>query len=197
MREGVPEATVDPHGDVSGGPHLSGVAVVVHQLQLSELINSLRLETPCVHTHTHTQSLRWMEEAGCRHRCALGKGASDSRRSLTVSLHEHFPAGLAVSVRSREQGMLGDGRWGVGDDVVIFSSQLVVLRRPHLPVMMNRYDNPGGFSATIRSASERSSPVCSPLPLGLPGDGDSCSHSVGGLIVCVSVGDTGELRVLL
>lgn len=42
-----PEATVDPHGDVSGGPDLSGVHVVVHQLRVSQLLHSLCLETPC------------------------------------------------------------------------------------------------------------------------------------------------------
>ena len=42
-----PEATVDPQSHVSGGPELSGVHVVVHQLRVSELLHPLRLETPC------------------------------------------------------------------------------------------------------------------------------------------------------
>lgn len=51
-----PEATVDPHGDVSGGPDLSWVHVVIHRLRVSQMIDSLCLETSCRVTGVHVES---------------------------------------------------------------------------------------------------------------------------------------------
>lgn len=44
---------------------------------------------------------------------------------LTVPLYEHFPHRLTLTLRGREQGMLGDRRRGVGDDVILFYVQLI------------------------------------------------------------------------
>ena len=51
-----PEATVDPHGDVSGGPDLSWVHVVIHRLRVSQMIDSLCLEASCRVTGVHVES---------------------------------------------------------------------------------------------------------------------------------------------
>lgn len=44
---------------------------------------------------------------------------------LTAPLYEELPNRLALAVRSREQGMLGDGGRGVGDYVVFLHVQLI------------------------------------------------------------------------
>lgn len=44
---------------------------------------------------------------------------------LTVPLYKHFPHWLTLTLRGREQGMLGDRRRGVGDDVILFYVQLI------------------------------------------------------------------------
>lgn len=46
---------------------------------------------------------------------------------LTVPLHEDPPDRLAASVGGGEQGMLGDGRLGVCDDVVVLSPEVVAV----------------------------------------------------------------------
>lgn len=48
---------------------------------------------------------------------------------LTVPLNKDFPHRLALTQRGREQGMLGDRRRRVGEDVVLLHLQLIGKRR--------------------------------------------------------------------
>lgn len=45
---------------------------------------------------------------------------------LTALLHKHLPHRLTLPLRSSEQGMLGNWRLGVCDDVIILYVQFIV-----------------------------------------------------------------------
>ena len=117
-----PEAAVHSQGNVSGGAEQLNVEVL-HVLRLD-------VRLPPIGALCSLEPL-WNRNA----HDTWGSPLMSHRRPhrllwlLTVLLHKHLPHRLALTLRGREQGVLEDGRGGVGDDVVLFYVELIRERR--------------------------------------------------------------------
>lgn len=114
----LPEASMHSDGNVSGGPqrlHVLEVCHVVHRVAgLPPFGAFSSLETLCIQTHKKKLN----KQPHHQYRLLL-------LLSLTISLHKHLPDRLALTLWGGEQGMLGQWRRGVADDVILRYVQLI------------------------------------------------------------------------